>query len=262
MPSTAQAQGQASNDQHSTPPGPSSSKKRHSRLNAKSLSPTPGPARKNDRILRVRGGRVAKSSAQSSSKNSSGRTKFWGLKYFSGFISQKNSGGVEVKVEEDELEGDTLLADLPTAQPPADHFEGDTLWEDAPIKEEGYVLEHDKLLAGVPTTQVPNIAQHNKLEVGALQEDVPTAKSVSIESDIIDGEDEELGTQLDEEQEDYEGWTEDEIWISEKLNMRGFEPLLHLTWALDFPTLIPELYTTDDSKVFINAVSGNFCQGN
>lgn len=73
--------------------------------------------------------------------------------------------------------------------------------------------------------------------------------------------DPEITAELGDEPHDYAGWTEDEIWLLERINMLGSEPLLHLTWALDFPTLVPELYTMDDSRVLIKAINGNTCHG-
>lgn len=84
----------------------------------------------------------------------------------------------------------------------------------------------------------------------------------TIIADIDDAlEDPEVTAELGDEPHDYAGWTEDEIWLLERINMLGSEPLLHLTWALDFPTLVPELYTMDDSRVLIKAINGNTCHG-
>lgn len=84
----------------------------------------------------------------------------------------------------------------------------------------------------------------------------------TIIADIDDAlEDPEVTAKLGDEPHDYAGWTEDEIWLLERINMLGSEPLLHLTWALDFPTLVPEIYTMDDSRVLIKAINGNTCHG-
>lgn len=49
------------------------------------------------------------------------------------------------------------------------------------------------------------------------------------------------------------GWSEDSIFMFQKLNMRGFEPLLPNPWKKDFLTLPLNLFTTNDSKAFVKA---------
>lgn len=67
------------------------------------------------------------------------------------------------------------------------------------------------------------------------------------------------GTPDDEVQtEDY---TEDEMWLHQKLVRRGEEPLFHNAWGLDFPTFPEELFTLDHSKIFIHSISNNDFHG-
>ena len=47
-------------------------------------------------------------------------------------------------------------------------------------------------------------------------------------------------------------WTDEERWLFTKLANRGFEPLLHNTWALDYATFPYQLFTNDESQVYIN----------
>ncbi|KAJ4352386.1 uncharacterized protein N0V89_007734 [Didymosphaeria variabile] len=49
------------------------------------------------------------------------------------------------------------------------------------------------------------------------------------------------------------GWSEDSVFMFQKLNLRGFEPLLPDPWKTDFVTLPLDLFTTNDSKAFIKA---------
>lgn len=44
----------------------------------------------------------------------------------------------------------------------------------------------------------------------------------------------------------------DEIFLFERLSMRGFEQLLPAAWQVDFPTLPIDLFTEDAEKAFIN----------
>lgn len=67
------------------------------------------------------------------------------------------------------------------------------------------------------------------------------------------------GTPDDEVQtEDY---TEDEMWLHQKLVRRGEEPLFHNAWRLDFPTFPEELFTLDHSDIFIHSISKNDFHG-
>lgn len=118
--------------------------------------------------------------------------------------------------------------------------------EDARSRGEGD-LEGDTLIENTATVLPPGSNFEN---------------DTTIIADIDDAlEDPDVTAEPGEEPHDYAGWTEDEIWLLERINMLGSEPLLHLTWALDFPTLVPELYTMDDSRVLIKAINGNTCRG-
>ena len=56
-------------------------------------------------------------------------------------------------------------------------------------------------------------------------------------------------------------WTKAEIDLFNKLNMRGFEPLMPRTWALDFPTIPTDLFTEDAQQAFLKAVNGTDFRG-
>ena len=49
------------------------------------------------------------------------------------------------------------------------------------------------------------------------------------------------------------GWSEDSVFMFQKLNMRGFEPLLPNPWKEDFVTLPLNLFTPNDSMAFVKA---------
>ncbi|KAF2275549.1 uncharacterized protein EI97DRAFT_433958 [Westerdykella ornata] len=51
------------------------------------------------------------------------------------------------------------------------------------------------------------------------------------------------------------GWTEDAIFLFQKLGMRGFEPLLPATWFADFPMLPADLFTRNIDKAFVKPSS-------
>lgn len=49
------------------------------------------------------------------------------------------------------------------------------------------------------------------------------------------------------------GWSEDAVFLFQKLNMRGFEPILPDDWKDDFPTVPLGLFTKVEPKQFIKA---------
>lgn len=106
----------------------------------------------------------------------------------------------------------------------------------------------------------------DELEGSTIIEDSPQRRSLSVENDttllndIDDIKDQKFAAEKLDENE-HKGWTKEEIWLFEKLQDRGFEPLLHVTWGFDFPTLPVELFTTDRSKVFIKSMHDNDYHG-
>ena len=56
-------------------------------------------------------------------------------------------------------------------------------------------------------------------------------------------------------------WTDEERWLFTKLANRGFEPLLHNTWVLDYPTFPYQLFTNDESQVYINNIHSSTGRG-
>ena len=59
----------------------------------------------------------------------------------------------------------------------------------------------------------------------------------------------------DEEEQNMNNWGKGEVWIFEKLNMRGFESLMDTSWAMDFITFPANLFSPHPHQIFINAVS-------
>ncbi len=51
------------------------------------------------------------------------------------------------------------------------------------------------------------------------------------------------------------GKHKDEIFLFERISMRGFEEILPATWQIDFPTLPMVLFTEDPERAFINSHS-------
>lgn len=58
-------------------------------------------------------------------------------------------------------------------------------------------------------------------------------------------------------------WTEEERWLFTKLSNRGYEPLLHSAWIMDYATFPDQLFTNDESQVYINNIhssTGRACR--
>jgi hypothetical protein len=53
------------------------------------------------------------------------------------------------------------------------------------------------------------------------------------------------------------GWTEDAIFLFQKLGMRGFEPLLPYDWVDDFKMLPLDLFTRNLDKAFVKPLSSD-----
>ncbi|KAI8942575.1 hypothetical protein NX059_000633 [Plenodomus lindquistii] len=53
------------------------------------------------------------------------------------------------------------------------------------------------------------------------------------------------------------GWTEDSVFLFQKLGMRGFEPILPIDWVSDFETLPVDLFTANIDKAFIKPAQGS-----
>ncbi|KAL9597314.1 MAG: hypothetical protein Q9219_005238 [cf. Caloplaca sp. 3 TL-2023] len=52
-------------------------------------------------------------------------------------------------------------------------------------------------------------------------------------------------------------WSSDEVSLFNKLNLRGFEPLLPETWDWDFETVPDKVFSADDARVLIKALDDN-----
>lgn len=52
------------------------------------------------------------------------------------------------------------------------------------------------------------------------------------------------------------GWSEDAVFLFQKLGMRGFEPLLPISWIHDFETVPEDLFTEKLDKAFIKPAFG------
>jgi hypothetical protein len=57
------------------------------------------------------------------------------------------------------------------------------------------------------------------------------------------------------------GWSEDAVFLFQKLGMRGLEPILPIAWLDDLDTLPGDLFTAKDDKVFLRPSHGTDYHG-
>jgi hypothetical protein len=57
------------------------------------------------------------------------------------------------------------------------------------------------------------------------------------------------------------GWSEDAVFLFQKLGMRGFEPLMPIGWMHDLETVPADLFTENIDKAFIKPVYGTDYSG-
>ena len=57
------------------------------------------------------------------------------------------------------------------------------------------------------------------------------------------------------------GWSEDAVFLFQKLGMRGFEPILPIEWIDDLETLPEDLFTARLDKVFLRPAHGSGYRG-
>ena len=58
-------------------------------------------------------------------------------------------------------------------------------------------------------------------------------------------------------EEDHPHWSKAERDLFNKLNSRGFEPLLPKIWETEFPTMPPDLFSPDKDECFIKSIGGD-----
>lgn len=125
-----------------------------------------------------------------------------------------------------------------------DDFEGDTLFNTSPIS---------------PTFD-KGIDQD--LEVDANDDTVVVDDGGYLETHKGISFDERLLKQQKQRQElQGAGWPEDAIFLFQKINMRGYEPIMPIEWIDDLPSLPADLFTERMDKPFIKPTLGTHYHG-
>lgn len=140
---------------------------------------------------------------------------------------------------------ETLLPPSPpaSARPSHDDLEGDTLLPESPVSPNYFKGQSaDEYDANEDTTVVDDgtyLEQHKLVNVDEERK----------RRDI-------QGRELRDA-----GWSEDAIFLFQKLGMRGFEALLPIDWHDDFETLPEDLFTAKIDTTFIRPALGSDYHG-
>lgn len=140
----------------------------------------------------------------------------------------------------------TLLPPSPptSARPSHDDLEGDTLLPDSPTS-----LDFDK--AASSADEVDANEDTMVVDDGAYMNQ---SKRVNVDEERRRRE--KQGRELRDA-----GWTEDAVFLFQKLGLRGFEPILPIDWIDDFETLPEDLFTARLDKAFIKPAFGTSYHG-
>lgn len=125
-----------------------------------------------------------------------------------------------------------------------DDFEGDTLFNTSPISptfDKGY--DRDLEVDANDDTMVVD-------DGGYLE----THKGISFNERL-------LKQQKQRQELQAAGWPEDAIFLFQKINMRGYEPIMPIEWINDLPSLPADLFTDRIDKPFIRPALGSHYHG-
>jgi hypothetical protein len=126
-----------------------------------------------------------------------------------------------------------------------DSFEGDTLFNTSPIS---------------PTFDKTQDFQD--IEVDANDDTIVVDDGGYLETHKGISFDERLLKQQRQRQElQAAGWPEDAIFLFQKINNRGYEPIMPIEWVDDLPSLPADLFTEVPDKPFINPALGTHYHG-
>ncbi|KAH7398302.1 hypothetical protein BKA66DRAFT_407780 [Pyrenochaeta sp. MPI-SDFR-AT-0127] len=135
----------------------------------------------------------------------------------------------------------TLLPPSPptSAGPSHDDLEGDTLLPESPVS-----ISYDK--AGSSADEVDANEDTMVVDDGAYMNQ---SKKINVDKERRRRE--KQGRELRDA-----GWSEDAVFLFQKLGLRGFEPILPIDWIDDFETLPEDLFTAKLDKAFIRPAFG------
>jgi hypothetical protein len=120
-------------------------------------------------------------------------------------------------------------------------------------------LEGDTMVAS-PGAESPSKTDASEDEIDANQDTIVVEDGnymgQSIDVDKERKRREKQGRQLRDA-----GWSEDAVFLFQKLGMRGLEPLLPIEWFDDLETLPEDLFTARVDKAFLSPALGSWFRG-
>ena len=179
---------------------------------------------------KVKNGRVGKTSSDDKTKMSALKERLKRDYKMSGALDDIDEDEVEVVFDDDE---DTLVTDAPD---PDNRLTDPTLV----ILEDELSSESDELCG----TRSPRLS------------------SVERGEHFINIENERIQRQRTLDSIAHGDWTTSEVELFNKLNLRGFEPLFHVSWLSEFSTCPATLFTEDPAECFIDSNYQSKFRGN
>jgi hypothetical protein len=145
-----------------------------------------------------------------------------------------------------DIDATLLPPSPPTSAMQSDDFEGDTLLNDSPT-----ALHKDGEEPGSSADEWDANEETMVVDDGTY---MTMHKKINIEEERSRRD--QQGSELREA-----GWSEDAVFLFQKLGMRGFEPILPLGWIDDFETVPEDLFTGNLDKAFIKPTFGTDYNG-
>lgn len=121
-------------------------------------------------------------------------------------------------------------------------------------------LEGDTLLPESPTTQISDNTGSSADEWDANEDTMVVDDDQYLNSKINVQEERKRRDKQGRELRDA-GWSEDAVFLFQKLGMRGLEPLLPIEWLNDLETLPEDLFTANVDKAFLKPAYGSGYNG-
>jgi len=128
-----------------------------------------------------------------------------------------------------------------------------------PISDEPHELDGDTL---IHDTVEDSLQESSEIDWDANEETMVVDDGQYMEQQKgINREKERMRREVQGRELRDSGWSEDAVFLFQKLGLRGFEPLLPDDWVDDFPSLPVDLFTHNENKAFVKAESGREFRG-
>jgi hypothetical protein len=148
-----------------------------------------------------------------------------------------------------DIDATLLPPSPPTSAMQSDDLEGDTLFPDSPVALNRKGEEQEE-----PGSSADEWDANEETLVVDDGTYMTLQKKINIDEER--NRRDQQGSELREA-----GWSEDAVFLFQKLGMRGFEPILPIGWVHDFETVPEDLFTENLDKAFIKPAFGSDYSG-